>query len=896
MIYFDPIIQRRLDQAIARRKWLRVLQHSASLGTIVSFLVLLLGVAAVCGWITSVGTLRSWFIIIGIVTAIVWLVTGVIADAGRPEESRLIRAIERVCPPLLDRLNTLVFLSKWRNEPRVDSFYYRIERQAQSVLASEAPPFPYSPARALAHLCVFAAMLLATVYFYHRFAPVERLRAAAQLEKPLQVAEKEAAAAKEATPWGEVNITKPGYDLAVTRVETVPLQIEASAADPVKQAEWFTAINGGNEQRHDLPPPSDPRYAVYQTAIEAEKSGLSDWDVLMYYAKATTDKGDSFASRAYFLEVRPFQDELRKLPGGQAGRPYSVMGQLTTLIERQEEVVQEAHRQQYDSDKKSDWVKQEPALLAMAENELATATSHLASRIAGELDKAPVAGSVSHLDQAEASLRRAASAFRDRALAEAQVPARAALADMIASRKELQQSFSENPAAFVPPSQDEQTLARDVEELLKRISGASQQAKTAADSVREMAQTQREIAQRTRAAQVNPSPKQKPAKPSPGGAEQNPTYRRLADEENALRQKLAEFEKQNPGLCQRAQKECANARTGVQQAADALQRAANPQPQSTAIPRVRPSPKAATMPPQAAGTSQRGGQEAQERTSSATVQLDRLAQALETRISLEQMANAYRLKRMLDEQIKLLERLEQQPDRLTEQQLQEAVRKMKNTTSQLKRIAEEEPTSQCFGPKLREALSDQNKQNLDSQCDSLCNAQGSGARKQAAGAAKAGLQQVSQAFSDSEPQLLAQEQQGGSLQPGGQLSLDRGIRNLESLTQSSQDGRPLSREARMKLQQEAAANLLGGIENLPADSPPRRDAQRSLRELTDPRTPADERIIQKLVEQLRNLSIETVEVRDRKPDEPNIRYIDPAKLPPAYRERIQKYFEKLSQQ
>lgn len=79
---------------------------------------------------------------------------------------------------------------------------------------------------------------------------------------------------------------------------------------------------------------------------------------------------------------------------------------------------------------------------------------------------------------------------------------------------------------------------------------------------------------------------------------------------------------------------------------------------------------------------------------------------------------------MLDEQVKLLKRLEQQPDAMTTQKLQEACRNMKETTSELKRIAEEKPTSECFSQKLREALSDENKRILDSQCDSLGRAEG----------------------------------------------------------------------------------------------------------------------------------------------------------------------------
>jgi hypothetical protein len=55
-------------------------------------------------------------------------------------------------------------------------------------------------------------------------------------------------------------------------------------------------------------------------------------------------------------------------------------------------------------------------------------------------------------------------------------------------------------------------------------------------------------------------------------------------------------------------------------------------------------------------------------------------------------------------------------------------------------------------------------------------------------------------------------------------------------------------------------------------------------------------VIQKLVEQLKNLRVELIEQRSGEADEPDLRHIDPAKFAPAYRDRIRKYFEKLSEE
>ena len=49
------------------------------------------------------------------------------------------------------------------------------------------------------------------------------------------------------------------------------------------------------------------------------------------------------------------------------------------------------------------------------------------------------------------------------------------------------------------------------------------------------------------------------------------------------------------------------------------------------------------------------------------------------------------------------------------------------------------------------------------------------------------------------------------------------------------------------------------------------------------------------MEELQHFSMEAAEQLASREDKPELTHIDPAKLPPAYRGRIQKYFEKLSE-
>ena len=990
MIRAKQIIQQHLDQASRQWRWLRFLRHSATLGIIVTSIVLLLGVVIVCGWLTSGGFVTGCLVFLVAAAILTLAFLALIVTTSRPERDELARAIERAHPALMDRLNTLVFLGRLKGTPGIRSYYRRIEGQTHSTLAGQVPTSRFSSARPVARLCALAALVMLTAWFYFQFRPLTTLTAASaqlhgdeeKLEETFEIPppepEPEPASPKETALWGEVRITDPGRDLTVTGLENIPLHIEASASEPVKNVEWYTSINGGDEKKRPLPIPDDPRYAVYDPVIELKKLGLSDWDVVEYYAKATSERADSFVSETYFVKIQPFREELRQLPGGQEGECYSVLNQMSGLIERQQQVIREAHRQQYSPDTMPETQDREPERLAEIEDEIATSTAHLGARIAGEFGEKAVAKPLSHLDRAQESLGSAAEAFRQRSLSEAQPQARASLAEMVEARKQLQKNIDGNPRAFAARDEGDSNSESESAESLKKISEFCDKSKAAVEFVRELAERQRGIAEgaglgkvshRTtfttgldsrnrpmdsikeismreekvymytswrglsqgehkhvckmfdgagrivaqpqmnfeanprlcntwswhdfdqsrdkpgtwkfeiyvdgqkvieenlRVLSANEAVRYRPARRTNSepfrSLEQNSIFSRLADEEDGLYQEFAEFEKQHSDVFRDVQTESEAAKDGLQQASDSLRNKRK---------------------------------DSQQLTASAAKELDRLAEALTQQTSAQQLANAYKLKSMLDEQVKLLERLEQDPNAMTAQELEEACQNMKKVTSGLKRTAEEKPTSESFAQKLRESLNDENKRNLDSLCDSLCSAKEGEARKQAAGAAKSGLQKVSQAFTESQPQLLAELQKEDALQPAGKRSLDRGIKQLEDLLASGRDGRRLSTEDTKKLEQEALTNIEKGIEDLDSASGASGKTYKALRESYAPGVTVDPRVIQQLITQLENLSVELVETQGAGPGEPEIRYVDPEKLPQAYRERIGKYYEKLSGQ
>jgi hypothetical protein len=60
-------------------------------------------------------------------------------------------------------------------------------------------------------------------------------------------------------------------------------------------------------------------------------------------------------------------------------------------------------------------------------------------------------------------------------------------------------------------------------------------------------------------------------------------------------------------------------------------------------------------------------------------------------------------------------------------------------------------------------------------------------------------------------------------------------------------------------------------------------------------TPIEVADLKKLMDELQHFSVETSDKLAKKDDKPEVTNIDPTRLPPAYRGRIQKYFQKLSE-
>ena len=846
---FTPV-EIMLSRAEFRWKWLRLLKFTGMLGILLCLVLLAFGEAILSGWTMTQGAAWTVLLILLITGFIIWAAVCIGILSGSPERRWLGGVLERTEPRLLDRLNTLLFLEKQQPDPRLVSFAARIARQTQTVLGEQTAPRPFQSTAALVWFAAFVAVLTGTVWFYAGTSPWSRLLVAgrsrstpiAAADSPLELA-LPTNNVEAAQPWGEVRITEPGTDLQVTKVDVVPLQIEAAANQPLKTVGWFSAVNGGEEVPHELPPPKEPRYALYQPVVYLDELHLSDWDVMTYYAKAHTDKTQGFASEVYFLEVRPFREDILKLPGGQGGQAYATFNEISVLINRQQHIIRQTHQHIERPPEQENLRAQDRTKLSTAESELGDSTQHLYARMAAEMENRPIGEALDNLAKAEQSLGDASRLLAANRLNEAPNIQRAALSELVAARKMFQKAVSEHPDDFSDKSNEQNAAPRNDSQRLEQMAEFRNEAKAAQEFVQKMLEQQRNLQQQTRAAAQK-------------------DYPPLAGQEEHLQQSLRDFTTQHADPFKGTPTEAGQAQKALSDAAESLEQ------------RQTGAPSA---------------------TQEATQALEKLSQAVQNQVTSHQLADAYRLKRILDQQIQTFDQAARVGTNVPAEDLQKAARDTRETVDQLGKTAEQEPTREAFGQPLRDALGGQNRMDIEVKLRQLQQAEDDSALQQRAAAARDKLGQVSKAFAESQPQALQQAHQTDSLQPGGQAAFSQGLAEMQRLLQRLQEGRPLSREDQTRQSQQALNDLKSGLPNRPSDDARAQELLKKLEDTLKTDGALDVEQLRALLADLQKFSLEASAQLASKEERPELMNVDPSRLPPAYRGRIQKYFQRLSE-
>src|SRR5262245_56138945 len=101
-------IEENLKRINARSRWLRFLQHTSTLGVIITLLFLSLGAALIKGWSAHPLLVRALIVVLVVAAVLAWLIIGISILSSEPRRQWLAGLLERGQPQLLDRLNTMV--------------------------------------------------------------------------------------------------------------------------------------------------------------------------------------------------------------------------------------------------------------------------------------------------------------------------------------------------------------------------------------------------------------------------------------------------------------------------------------------------------------------------------------------------------------------------------------------------------------------------------------------------------------------------------------------------------------------------------------------------------------------------------------------------------------------
>jgi hypothetical protein len=849
------IIEDNMRFVRLRLKWLIFGRRVGTCGGALCFIWLLVQLAAIKGVFTQLWLLNTLIALMAVAVMLCFTVACAISFGAAEKRSRIGSALELSRPALMDRVNTLIYLEDNPRKIRSLRLRGKIEEQAETVILAQKPTFPFSPNQTLTHLGIFVLLLVATILVQQRCHPFkgvhgEDANVAAKPSTPFELApQKDVTEAAPKKSWGGVRIVDPGRDVRLTKVDVLPLQIEMTSSDTLRQPVWVTSINGGDEAPHDLTAPTDPHYMVYQPMIYLDQLQVTEWDVISYYAKVQSDAPAQYASPLNFIEIRPFREDILKITGkdGKGNKRYQMLSELTGLIKQQTQLMQDTHQHLETTYAKDELRLQDAHKLSASEAQLATATNHFYGEVAANSENTPVGDILDQLSQAEEEMNRATSALQDDVAQEGKQREQAALTHLIACRKAFQKVISDHPDAFGGDNSsdalsDQTPTATDSLKALGQVSEMRNRNKEALQALHDLTEREKQLAA------------------APGMDNQT-----AKSQQTKLKSDFHDLMDKNPDLFHPSSE----------------QEAAVQQNMTDAIIKMSSNDKS-------------GGNKAMSLSADS---LKDLESAVNKRLEGQQMEQAYKLKKIIDQNAKQLSQEQSQPGSLTPQQVQDLANSAQHSTSTLKDIVDSGPTS-GFGPQLGKALSAENQQALHNALNQFVNASSGLGRAAPAGAAQKGLEQVSQAFDQSQPDLTNKLRGQDQLQPAPSDALDQATEELQSMILAGQTGHAGSPDQ----QDKALAQILGEIEAGTSDGKfggiVHDKLMADAKDLMKQKTPGegtDPEKLKKLLDEIESVRVEANDAHQPKPPELNTTQIDPAKFPPAYRERLKTYFEQLSQ-
>ncbi|MCG8459510.1 MAG: hypothetical protein MI919_24795 [Holophagales bacterium] len=924
-------IDRHLDRAAARGSRWRSCGGCLLVLCVGALAILLFGLAFGRGWLEDSEVPAATFLVIAGT-----LVAGVaVAMAGRRrrKDRRWVAGrLEASNPALLDRLTTLSHgggrSGRWSlglarrsaadTAPSVPEPYReRIAHQAARELEWASDPFERERRWFFRLLPLFVLLLVLAWHFFATVLPewqIETWRqqhrqadaAALDLDSPLADA---AEVGRDGLPWGEVRITHPGRDLKVTKVDVVPLQIEAAASRPLDAAHWQLARTGEEAQVRPLELPFAPRaeggvgdgaeddarrYAVFRPVLYVDELYLSDWDVVSYWAEAADEGERSYRSEIYFLEVRPFRQEIEKLPGGQGGAAYSSLSQLSGLIDGQKRVLKETHRHLGRASRLlAEQRRQEQAKLAAAERDLFDAARIFYAELASR-DHQAVAPILDHLALAAEHLEVATEAL-EHFVADAVEPEQQALAELVAARKGLQKAISENPEAFDGSGLDDDP--EPIAELPKELDQIAE-LHDAHAAARELVERARQEQQRAR------------RELEEGAAGDGDRLGELGRQQGETAEELADFVEQHPRVFEGLERRAEEAAEALDEAAGALEQAADDAGAGEiSADEILESGEDGDI-----WDSDDLLEERQARLDrlqgDAGAALDELAAGLERSRGRQELQDLERLRRLLEAQERQLDAMAREPESSDGRSRDRAAEGARRLAESLADAVRTEAGREVLEDGVRDATSPDARRQLDRAMGRLQRSSGGQDTADAAASGRDALGRMGDAFDASLPEATRKSRRGDPLAGSEGGELDQALARIRSMArgeagpegpeaggaETGGEGEPARRTGRASPEARADAldSLRRAMEAEGLTGGKASDLLVEAERVLVAEGAVDGEALRRLVDGIELLRIELAEAAVE--EEPvDLVALDPERLPAEYRERIQRYLVELSE-
>ncbi|HLH55905.1 MAG TPA: hypothetical protein VKY92_20050, partial [Verrucomicrobiae bacterium] len=451
----------------------------------------------------------------------------------------------------------------------------------------------------------------------------------------------------------------------------------------------------------------------------------------------------------------------------------------------------------------------------------------------------PIGVALENLAKAETSLKESSALLEADTIVAAEERERAALSALVATRKMFQQAVSEHPSDFAP-QKDSPTDPLASDQRLNKMAEFRDEAKSAEEFVQRLLEQQREVEARA--------------------ADDHHSNGSVAEAEQKLSHDLMDFTAQHPRPFKNARAQSEEAQRSLESAGAALDQKAV------------------------------GSASAVRR---ATQGLETLNSAMAKQDQGRRMADSYRLKQMIEDQVRSLDALAKSDQPPTQEKAAETARIARQTLDEFKKNVEA-LGAENLGQPLRDATSDGSYSELNQKLDRLQSAGSDQERQRRAGEARDSLAQLGRAFDASEPGALQAARKSDSLQPYAERGFDKGVSQLENLLKQLQQGRNLSSADQEKQARDALENMQRGLEAKFGENERGQALLNGFQQLVEGHG-MDPEGIRKILAQLEQFSNETRPKVAGAMAAYEILNPDLGQIPAAYRDRIERYFQKLSE-